>query len=238
MSLQFVEPHPDPHVNVLLYGAAKTGKSCGAASAPGPILYLNADSPNALSMARRMFPDTIHEVRAEGLQTVVDVSEELLERPDEFKTIVVDPVGELYRVILESLSGRALSPHINLYKDTQTHLERFMRFLCELPINVVFVAHEFAEKDDEAGNFERLPATGTKNPALGAKLMAMVDIFGYTGVVAGEGDAPPKYLAQLINGGGRRGGDRFGVLGPDREINVSEWIELAAATTATKVAEE
>jgi hypothetical protein len=225
--LEFVEPSGDTYVNVLLYGAPKTGKTVGAATAPGPILYLNADRPNATRFAHAHSGQEIREVKAEGLQTLIDVVGELMEKGDAYNSVVVDPVGELYRVIIEGISGRAVRPKIQEYGDTGVHLERFCRALCELPFNVVFVLHETAVKDEDTGGFERLPYTGTNNPALAAKLMSMVDIIGYTGVVAGNDGEPPKYLAQLVNGGGRKGGDRFGALGAAREINISEWVDLA-----------
>lgn len=225
MPLEFVEPDPNPNINVLLYGAPKSGKSVGAASAPGPILYVNADRPNATQYAHSQNPGKIKEVRPTGLSTLVDVVQELDANPDDYETVVVDPIGELYRTVLEDLSGRALAPQIQHYGDTNTHVERFCRALCEMPFNVVLCFHELRSKDDEAGNFERVPYTGTNNPALGAKLMGMVDIVGYTGVVKDD-NGQVNYLTQLVDGRGRRGGDRFGVLGVSRETDLSEWFSL------------
>ena len=224
-SLSFVKPSDNPHLNVLLYGPPKTGKSVGAASVPGPTLLLNADSPNATRFAHAMWEGDLHEAPVEGLQTLITAMQVI--DSGEFKSVVVDPVGEVYRILLEEISGRALSPAIQNYGDAGTHLERFIRALCEKPVNAVFVAHETSLKNEADGTFERLPWTGTNNPALGAKMMAMVDVIGYTGIVQGEGDAPDRYMATLVNANGRRGGDRTGQLGSARETNLSEWVELA-----------
>lgn len=230
MTLKFVKPHPDPHMNVLLYGPPKTGKTIGAASAPGPILYLNADRPNATRLAHEFNPDKLSEAKVEGLQTLVDATTAI--ESGDFKTVVLDPIGEVYRTVLDDLSGRAMRPKIQDYGDTGTHLERFCRHLCEQPVNFVIVAHDTAIKDEETGGFEHLPYTGTNNPALGAKLMAMVDVIGYCGVVTDD-EGQTSYLAQLENGAGRRGGDRFGVLGRTRALDLADWIEAAkmAATS-------
>jgi hypothetical protein len=96
-----------------------------------------------------------------------------------------------------------------------------------MPIHAVFVLHENSVKDEESGSLERLPFTGTKNPVLAEKLMAMVDVIGYTGVVEEKGDGNRvHYVAQLVSGRGRRGGDRFGVLGTSRELDLAEWLEV------------
>ena len=217
-----------PDVNVLLYGKPKTGKTVGAASTPGPILYINADRPNALRMARSHYPTKqIDEVKVHDLQTLIDVINELTENKVGYKSVVVDTVAELHRKVLEGLSGRAIRPQINHYGDVSVHLERFERALCDLPVNAVFVLHETSQKDEDTGGYERTPFTGTNNPAPAAKLSAMVDIIGYTGVVAGEGDEGPRYLAQLVATGSRQGGSRFASLGPLRDVNITEWVRLA-----------
>jgi hypothetical protein len=205
----------------------------GAATAPGPILYVNADRPNATRFAHAHSPEKIKEVKVTGLQTLADVVLEVQKEDSPYRSVVVDPIGELYRIVIEDISGRAIRPKIQEYGDTGTHLERFCRALCDLPLNVVLVLHEIATKDEESGHFERLPYTGTNSTAFAAKLMAMVDVIGYTGVVEGEEGSEPKYLAQLVNGGGRRGGDRFG-LGSYRELNLKEWAEVAHQNTAPK----
>ena len=160
---------------------------------------------------------------------------ELQEGTTKYRSVIVDPVGELYRIVLEDLSGRAMRPKINDYGDAGTHIERFCRALCEMPVNAVFVLHEIVVHDEESGVFERLPFASTKSGSAvaAAKLMAMVDIIGYCGVVEGEGEQPTRYMAQLINGNGRRGGDRFGVLGKTRDVDLTEWANLARSSTTT-----
>ncbi len=231
--LQFIEPHPDPNINVFLYGGPKTGKTMGAASAPGPILYLNADRPNATRLAHATY-EGIREARVTGLQTLIDATREA--ESGDYRTVVLDTVGEAYRTVLEDLSGRAISPSIQHYGDSGTHVERFCRHLCELPVNAVFVAHELSVQDEESGRFERLPFVSTKSGSavFGAKLMAMVDVIGYCGVRPGEGEEPDHYMAQLTSAGGRRGGDRFGALGTARDVNLTEWVELARRSTTPK----
>jgi len=231
--LEFVEVKTDLHLNVMLYGAPKTGKTTGACTAPGPILLLNADRPNASRFARVHSDSQIHEVKLHGLQTLVDVTNLLLEKPDDYASIVVDPVGELYANILDGLSGRAVRPAINLRGDAGVHLERFCRAMCDLPLNAVFVAHEYQVEDPDAG-IENLPFVTSKSgsPVFGAKLMAMVDVIGYTGVIEKPQDEPPEYVAQLRPSDGRRAGGRFQTLGLVRPVDITEWVKLAQAELA------
>jgi hypothetical protein len=232
MALSYTKPPSAPKRNVLLYGPPKSGKTAGACSAPGPILLLNADLPNASwfahDRARQAGQQHLHEVEYQGFATLTDIGFAVergdLTGPDgcHIETIVVDPINELYRLLLEELSGRSITPSLPTYLATQTHLERWFRGLCKAKqYNVVFVAHELPIKDEASGTVERLASTGTTNPALGQKLMGMVDVIGYTAVV--EVGEKFEYMAQLVDAKGRRGGDRFASLGPVQPIDLTAW---------------
>ena len=232
MSLTIRTPPDQEYLNVLLYGPPKSGKTTGACSAPPDVMLLNADLPNAPRFARGRYGDHIAELDLTGdsdpvIGSMIDIVKEVRDGTN-FQTVVVDPIGELHRRLLEEASGRAIRPTLNQYGDVSTHVERFCRALCEAPVNVVIVAHDFLSKDETTGQVEHLPWTGTTNPSLGAKLMGMADVVGYTGVVEHENEEP-TYWAQLINAQGRRGGDRTGTLGRARQLDLSEWTAVFAA---------
>ena len=225
--------------NVLLYGSPKTGKSTAACSVPGGVLYLNADTPNALHSAlRRNGADgRIMQVDLSGgvMDALIDVGYAVADQagkpPAErfFDTVVVDPVGELHRRMLEEASDRAIRPTLNQYGDVGTQLERFCRMLVEAPVHAIFVCHETPVRDEASGTFERLPFTGTTNPTLGSKLMGMADVVSCTGVRQQE-DGSKVYVGQLVSDFGRRGGDRFDALDDGRgyrELDLAEWFRTA-----------
>lgn len=232
--LKLVKPDEGPFtMNVFLYGPPKNGKTIGGASiAPvGKTLYLNADTANATRFAHKLFE--FDEVHVENLQTLLDAM--LAIKEGKYECVVVDPIADVYRLVIEGLSNRALSPAIQQYGDTGTYLERFCRELCEQPVNAVLIAHDQAVPNEETGGVEHLPFVSTKagSPVLAGKLMAMVDVIGYTGVVEKENE-PTEYVAQLINSKGRRGGDRFGVLGKSRSLDLAEWHRLAGDSLKTE----
>jgi hypothetical protein len=225
MPLQFVDQPAEPKLNILLYSGPGTGKTTGALSAPGPILYLNAEGPNAAMFARQLHPvGHVREVTVTGADTLREATLHLRAGHD-FATVVVDSLGAVFQTVLEDMTHGG-KPTLPQYGDTTTILERFCRELRDLPVNVVLVAHEIPVKDEETGILERLPFTGTSNPQLGVKLIAQMDIAGYCGRSApAEDGGKPRYLAQLFNGGGRRGKDRTAVLGDSRPLDLSEWID-------------
>jgi hypothetical protein len=240
--VKIVSVPAEPTFNVLLYGGSKTGKTTAACSAPEEVLLVNADVPNASRFARLRYPAT-WEIEVEGMATLIEIASGVKHGTLGAKTIVIDTVAELHRRLLEEQSNRAVRPSLPVYGDVSTHIERFCRSLVMSPgTNVVFVCHDQAIKDDASGEFIRKPYTGTSNPALGNKLLSMVDIVAYTGVVE-EADSV-RFVGQLLSGKGREGGVRgvpVDVLGTVRDLNLGEWfstIQAAEKTAATATGEK
>lgn len=217
---------------MLLYGPPKIGKTTAGVSAPGPVLHLNAEGPNAVAFARERHGDEkVREVVVDGAQTMNDVLLYLRNNPPE-RTVVLDTVSAIFGVLLEDKAGRG-KPSLPMYGDVTTAIERFVREVRDMPVNMILLAHETPIKDESTGVIERLPYTGTNNPALGGKLMAWVDVIAYCGRVVNE--KGERYCATLVDASGRRGGDRTGRLGRDRDLDLSEWLTIATAPTVTQI---
>src|SRR5215471_3945530 len=99
MPLQFVKPGAEPHLNVCLFGPPKSGKTVGAASAPKPLLLLNADRPNATRYVHAKYGDQVKEARIEGLDTLVQATHEIAN--GEYASVVLDPIADVHRILLE-----------------------------------------------------------------------------------------------------------------------------------------
>lgn len=225
-TLDFVDPGSPPTTeNILLYGPPGSGKSTGAASAPGPILWINAEGPDALRFPREKFPDKeIREVAFTGA-AILDSAFVYARNPENgIKTVVLDSIREVYRVLLEEKTGVGGDPTFNDYGYVNTKMERFFRTLRDLPVNMVLLAHE--DIADVDGLPTRIPLTGGKQlPAVVTG--PMVGFVGYTAVLppANEGEEP-RYVAQLVEANGRRAKNRGGRLGPVRDVDLTEWIGL------------
>jgi phage nucleotide-binding protein len=228
MTIQFVEPSTEAQpLKALLYGPPGSGKTVAACSAPGPILYLNCEGPDALTFSRRMFgDDKIREVAFTGKQDLVDTYIYARDAESGIATFVVDSIGEMYRILLEEESGQKQTTLQN-YGTVNTRIERFARSLRDLPLNVVLVAHE--EIADVEGEIVRRPVTGGKK--LPEILMAMMSVVAYCGVVPEKDTDPRRFVGQLVQANGRRAKDRSDSLGKSRDLDLTEWINTMRGDT-------
>jgi hypothetical protein len=235
--VDFVTPSDALHVNLLMFGRPKTGKTTGASTAPGSVLYINADLPNATRFIHQRDTENRikepviarHEQGQTPMETLMIETVNAAYQSPTFDTFVVDPLGEMYRRILEEQSNRSRRPTLDQRGNATQDLERWCRAMCEAPVNFVMVAHAMTQ--DKDGSVESIPFTGSKTGSqsgIGPKLAGMVDIIAYTHALE-QSDGSIKYIAQLVPGNGRDAGSRFPALmaQPVREINLAEWFALA-----------
>ena len=231
---KFIETRTQPFWNVVLYGPEGTGKTVGALSSPGPVLLLNAEGENAAHFARTVYSN-VHEVIVPmdgGAKDLLDEAHLWLRDTDagkQTKTVVLDSLSEIHGAILRDMAKDPDHPTLPERGDTNTWLERYAMSLRDLPLNVVIVAHETWTKDDVTGVIERSPYAGTSNVAFGKKFTGpFADIVGYTARV--DEDGGTRFMAQLVDGNGRRAKNRGGVLGKFAELNLTEWFALLGGT--------
>jgi hypothetical protein len=231
------EEERSPHLNVILYGPPKVGKSTAAASAPGPILLINTDGSSAYGFARKKYgKGRILEVEMKGKGTL-DSALKMLREGEKIgdqipKTVVLDNVGEVYRILLEEMnSGR---PTLGQYGDAGTIIERWARHVRNLPYHLVLVAHEQL-LDSSEGNV-LMPQCGGRK--LSPVLCAMVDVIAYCQMQPGTQTQGAVFWAQTTSGYGRYAGNREGFLGQSAFTNLDVWVEAWNNAAPQKPANE
>ena len=208
-------------VNILLYGPAGAGKSTAAASAPGPVMFINLEGPNALHYARK----TAREAETEVLEVRVDWGEDprayfresfVAAKERGVNTIVIDTLGKLRDGIAFNIGGE--SPSLPQWGQVGKAMTTILRELRDSDMNTVLICHERV-LDSDTGDRIVEPLVGGKTTT---EAMAEVDVIAYCGAVRDENGT--RYLAQLIESKGRRAKDRSGALGDVVELNLTDVI--------------
>lgn len=209
------------HFNVLLYGPPGTGKTTAAATAPGPIVWINLEGTGAMAYARRVAAERGTELLEMQIRADEDPRERLRQavayaQGNDVGTIVIDTIGKVRQQIAFAIGGD--NPSMPEWGQVAKAMRDLVRTLRDLHVNVVLIAHESLIEDGEALVVQ--PEIGGKTTA---DVMAEVDVVGYTGVVEDEGER--IFMARLVDGNGRRAKDRSGALGTHRQLDLSEWLD-------------
>lgn len=232
--LAFVDAPPAPQTfNVLLWGQPKSGKSTAAATAPGPILWLNAEGPGALGYARKTAAargTQVHEVvisKQVPASSILDnVYLHVREgREPVVQTVVVDTLAKVRDALIAQFVQPGSKSSLQQYGKVADKLGGFVNALRDLPVNVVLLAHADVNNDAEDGRVA-LPLIGGK---LTETIPGEVDVVAYCSPARDE-DGVIRYYGQLVEAKGRTGlGDRSGAIADDRgirELDLSEWLTL------------
>lgn len=238
--LVFVEAPPAPETfNVLLYGQPKSGKSTAAATAPGPILWVNAEGRGALGYARKTAAQrvtAIHEVvidkhsAAQRLEAVYTHVRD--EREPHVATVVVDTVGKVRDALVDQFVVKSSSNSLKQYGVVADKLGGFINAMRDLPVNLILLAHADVQNSEEDGRIV-LPLIGGK---LTETIPGEVDVVAFTSPLK-SGDEPVRYFGQLVEAKGRIAGDRSGGLADPttgvRELDLTDWLDAYRAALAT-----
>jgi hypothetical protein len=244
VTLEIVAPSTTQRFSTILYGPEGSRKSTAACSAPGPILYLNGDRRDGIRFARSIYPGKdIRETRVTGLSTLYETVFYVQEHP-EIETVVVDTVGRTFDLVLRSLAKNEKHATLPEIGDAQTEIERFVEALIEEDVNVVLVCHDMTvevsgSEQDGTLTHEQMPMSGTSKPTFSRKLMRLVAVVAFCGVV-GEG-AERRGVAQLFEAGNRRAKDGTGALaGAEgfRDLDLTEWAQAIQAFYAHSTTNE
>lgn len=230
----FVNAPPAPETfNVLLFGKPKSGKSTAAATAPGPILWLNAEGPGALGYARKVAGSrgtVIHEIpldqRTKNPAGVLDnVYLHVRDHAEpHVQTVVVDTLAKVREALIGQYVVKGAKNSLQQFGQVADKLGGFINAMRDLPVNLVLLAHVDIKDSDTDGRIV--------DPLIGGKLTEIVpgevDVVAYTSMLQDD-DGIRRYYGQLVEGKGRTAGDRSGALAGDRgirELDLREWLRV------------
>lgn len=221
--------------NVLLYGAAKSGKSTGAATAPGPIMWINAEGPGALGYARKVAAESgtqIHTVSVVARQDTRQVLRDVISHvrsgaEPQVRTVVVDTVAKVREALIGQIVVPGAKNSIQQFGEVAKILREFVRTLRDEPINLILLCHQ--DIADADGDRVVRPLIGG---ALTEEIPGEVDVIAYTHSFMDDTTEQRRYVGQLVESKGRIAGDRSGSLGSFRDLDLSHWlIDYRAALT-------
>jgi hypothetical protein len=228
-ALTFVDAPPVPDTfNVLLYGPPKSGKSTAAATAPGPVMWVSAEGPGALSYARKVAAqrDTqILEVRidrqTDTRQVLRDVIRHVRDGLDPApRTVVVDTLAKVRDALIRQIVSVGSSNSRNQYAEVNRILREFVQIMRDAPINFLLIAHQEVSEDDDGGRLVRALIGGR----LTEEIPGEVDVIAYTHSFKDEESGERRYVGQLVEAKGRIAGDRSGGLGAVRDLDLANWL--------------
>lgn len=222
-----VEDDAPETFNVLLYGPTGAGKSTAAATAPGPMLWVNAEGPGALAFPRKVARERdarIFEARVERDADIRGRLRQVIEhvrygKEPHPQTVVVDTVAKVRDALIRQIVQPGARNSIQQFGEVAKVLEEFVRLMRDLPVNLILLCHE----DITEAEGERIvqPLIGG---VLTPKIPAEMDVVAYCGVVRDEETEAVRYMGQLAEGRGRRAKDRSGGLGVARDLDLTEWL--------------
>jgi hypothetical protein len=219
-----------------LAGEPGDGKTIAAASAPAPILVLNADRPSAWEVARRRFPGKdIRETRYID-HTSLDEVYRYLKTATDIATLVIDPWSNIYDQLciaapkkLDTRDGE-MKPD---YEMVNSKLLGALTALRRFDVHLVIVTHLKDNEGNRKGNDGKMYAR-FGGMGLIRKAMAEMDVIAWVQRTVPEPnedgeEREPVWFAQIQPTDVWAGKDGTDSLGPKRIADLSRWIELARA---------
>ena len=210
----------DHFTKVLIYGASGVGKTTLASTAPSP-LFLSAES-GLLSIAHKS-PEFDEIKSTDDLKRVYHALKTGHGDYRKYQTIVIDSISEINEIVKEEILGNANkgnnkdSLSQRDWGDVLRKIIKILREFRDLPYNVVFIAGESYEKDEDS-LFKILPGLNGK----AAKEIAhFLDIVAYLEIdKSGKRNVITKPNNRVLSK------DRSNAIKEDTTADLSTWFNI------------
>lgn len=172
----------NPHMKALFYGRSGTGKTTLASTFPGKILMLDIRENGTESMS-----DVEGAIRLD-VKSVADMTEiynelETNNKKLKFKTVVIDSVTMLEKLVLEEVQAKTKGTFgFKQWGEVSATLNELVILFRDLPMNVVFLAQDKTKKDSDSTAEDDLdPEVGPSvMPSVAKLLNGAVSVIGQT----------------------------------------------------------
>lgn len=180
-------------VSMCVYGRSGSGKTTFAASAPGPILYLDIRDEGTASISD---VEDLDVIEVENFADIEDTFWWLKKHPKKYKTVILDTVTQLQAMIVQEVAGENKkgkkagdwgSMTKKDWGDVAAIMKEWLgnyRDLTAHGINVIFIAQDRTfnlTDEEEAVDSLLTPEIGPAlSPAVAKSLNASVSVLGNT----------------------------------------------------------
>lgn len=161
-------------LKMIVFGPPGVGKTYFASTAQN-VLFLLAEKGGMLGIKDKGI-DVIH---INKFADLIDAYQFLRKDGHGYKTVVIDSITEVQKKSMDDILIKAgvQTPRMNDWGENIRQISNMCRLFRDLPMNVIFLAHESIEKDEETGETSRrLSVNGQKLPE---EIAGFVDCVGY-----------------------------------------------------------
>jgi hypothetical protein len=227
VDLESVSAHP----NILIFSKPKAGKTTWACSDDNTLLIncevegeISAANSETLGRDVKQWPVRKYEDFRKCTEWLKELVRQGKTIP--FQWIVVDTLStlqdrQMMRYVLDKMlvskpNRNKFIPDKPEYLENQLMLVQDIKELCDLPVNVIFLAHVMQQTDPEGVDFYYPQIQGSKYK-VAQQILSMVTSYGYMFVKDVKKDGKPtgrkdRYI-MWEDSGHMQGGDRTGVFG-------------------------
>lgn len=161
-----IEPPVGPtKLNLLCHGMSGSGKTVfsGTAASCGKVIIADIEA-GLMSIADKVTSGAVEAVKIEKYQDFTNMVFELKGGKHGYETLVVDSGTELQKLYLDMVGGDKDMPTLQDYGKLANETRKSLRFLRDLPMNLIYITLSKDEKDEQFGSIIRKPSLTGKLP--------------------------------------------------------------------------